>query len=117
MQVRFNFLQVNTNSLQVRSNLLQHTYHSLQVRFDLLQLIIEDDGPGFPATEIQSVFDKFYRLRNTATGGTGLGLSIVKGFTEALGGAVSLRNGHKTGAIFTIEIPAETSYLKNLNNE
>ncbi|MGN6477648.1 MAG: ATP-binding protein, partial [Flavipsychrobacter sp.] len=50
-------------------------------------------------------------------GGTGLGLSIVKGFTEAMGGSVSLRNVASGGARFTIDIPAETSYLKNLKNE
>ena len=84
---------------------------------DVLQMIIEDDGKGFPKEEIGLVFDKFYRLKNSKTGGTGLGLSIVKGFTEALGGTVSLHNTSTGGARFTIEIPAETSYLKNLKNE
>ena len=84
---------------------------------DILQLIIEDDGQGFPEDEIDHVFDKFYRLKHSNTGGTGLGLSIVKGFTEAQGGAVGLENKSTGGARFTIEIPAETSYLKNLKNE
>jgi two-component system sensor histidine kinase KdpD len=84
---------------------------------DVLKIIIEDNGPGFPKEEIDSVFDKFYRLRNTKTGGTGLGLSIVKGFTEALGGTVELENVTGGGARFTIAIPAEASYLKNLKNE
>ncbi|MBD0280206.1 MAG: DUF4118 domain-containing protein, partial [Flavisolibacter sp.] len=59
---------------------------------NVLQIIIEDNGRGFPEEEIKNVFDKFYRLRNSKTGGTGLGLSIVKGFTEALGGNVRLEN-------------------------
>jgi len=63
------------------------------------------------------VFDKFYRLKNSQAGGTGLGLSIVKGFTEALNGTVELKNIAPHGAKFTIIIPAETSYLKNLKNE
>lgn len=84
---------------------------------DVLQLVIEDNGNGFPAGEIEQVFDKFYRLKNTKTGGTGLGLSIVKGFTEAMGGAVHLENVDTGGARFTVNIAAETSYLKNLKNE
>lgn len=84
---------------------------------DVLEIIIEDNGKGFPEEEINLVFDKFYRLKNSRTGGTGLGLSIVKGFTEALGGTVSLQNITTGGARFTIDIPAETSYLKNLKNE
>ncbi len=84
---------------------------------DVLQLIIEDDDKGFPEEEIANVFDKFYRLKDAKTGGTGLGLSIVKGFTEALSGSVALENKSTGGARFTINIPAETSYLKNLKNE
>src|SRR5690242_11030366 len=55
-------------------------------------IIISDNGCGFPATEIQLAFDKFYRLPNTKTGGSGLGLSIVKGFAEAQKGRVTLEN-------------------------
>lgn len=84
---------------------------------DVLEMIIEDNGPGFPKEEIGHVFDKFYRLRNTKAGGTGLGLSIVKGFVEAHNGSVSLENRPEGGARFTIELPAETSYLNHLKNE
>jgi two-component system sensor histidine kinase KdpD len=84
---------------------------------DVLELVIEDNGKGFPPEDIQKVFDKFYRLHDSGTGGTGLGLSIVKGFTEAMGGSIGLRNRIDGGARFTLEIPAETSYLKNLKNE
>jgi two-component system sensor histidine kinase KdpD len=84
---------------------------------DILQIIIEDNGPGFPKEEIEHVFDRFYRLQHAKAGGTGLGLSIVKGFTEALGGSVILENRTEGGSRFIIEISAETSYLKNLKNE
>jgi len=81
-----------------------------------LVLLIEDQGAGFPPEELEKVFDKFYRLTNTRTGGTGLGLSIVKGFVEAHNGTIVLENVPH-GARFTIEIPAETSYINNLKNE
>ncbi len=82
------------------------------IHADILELIIEDDGEGFPPAEIENVFDKFYRLKFSKAGGTGLGLSIVKGFIEALKGNVSLENISTGGARFTITLPAETSYLK-----
>jgi two-component system sensor histidine kinase KdpD len=82
-----------------------------------LIIIVEDTGEGFPEDEIEHVFDKFYRLKNTRTGGTGLGLSIVKGFLEAMNGNISLENGEEYGAIFTIEIPAEIAHLKDIENE
>lgn len=51
-------------------------------------------------------------MKNSGAGGTGLGLSIVKGFAEAQGGSVILENADTGGARFTIDIKAETSYLK-----
>jgi len=77
---------------------------------------VEDRGTGFPDDELEKVFDRFYRLQNTKTGGTGLGLSIVKGFVEAHEGKVFLENVPH-GARFTIEIPAEVSFINNLKNE
>ena len=82
-----------------------------------LILVVEDTGDGFPPDEIDKVFEKFYRLKNSKTGGTGLGLSIVKGFIEAQHGKIKLENMEEGGARFTIEIPTEISYPNNLRNE
>jgi two-component system sensor histidine kinase KdpD len=90
-----------------RSVAIVATYYT-----DVLEIIVEDNGKGFPEKEIKNVFDKFYRLNNTKAGGTGLGLSIVKGFTEALGGSVNLQNVPTGGAKFTIQIAAKTSHFK-----
>src|SRR5436190_6481697 len=81
-----------------------------------LVIQVEDRGAGFPEDELEKVFDRFYRLQNTKTGGTGLGLSIVKGFVEAHDGKVFLENVPH-GARFTIEVPAEVSFINNLKNE
>jgi two-component system, OmpR family, sensor histidine kinase KdpD len=84
---------------------------------DKLILTIADNGKGFPETEIINVFTKFYRLQGARPGGTGLGLSIAKGFVEAHGGTIALKNLPLSGAVFTIEIPTELSYLNGLKNE
>ena len=84
---------------------------------DKLILTVADNGKGFPENEIDKVFDKFYRLQGSKTGGTGLGLSIAKGFVEAHQGKISLKNLPLSGAVFTIEIMTETSYLNKLKNE
>jgi two-component system sensor histidine kinase KdpD len=78
---------------------------------DKMVLVVEDTGNGFPEAEIAHVFDKFYRLKNTAPGGTGLGLSIVKGFVDAMKGSIKLANMPEGGAVFTVEIPSELSYV------
>lgn len=79
---------------------------------ETLHITVEDNGKGFPEEETEKVFEKFYRLKDTKTGGTGLGLSIVRGLVEAHQGKISLKNIPNSGAKFTIEIPAVTSYLK-----
>jgi two-component system sensor histidine kinase KdpD len=79
---------------------------------EVLEIDVQDEGSGFPESETEKVFEKFYRLKDSRTGGTGLGLSIVKGLVEAHHGKVMLRNIPAGGAKFTIEIPAVTSYIK-----
>lgn len=84
----------------------------VQKNSEFLEIEVQDDGHGFPESETEKVFEKFYRLKDSKTGGTGLGLSIVKGLVEAHQGRVLLRNIPSGGAKFTIEIPAVTSYIK-----
>lgn len=80
-------------------------------------LSISDNGKGIPTKSLNLIFNKFYRLPNSKTGGTGLGLSISKGFVEALGGTIEVKNNKTTGAQFIITIPAQMSHLTNLKNE
>jgi two-component system sensor histidine kinase KdpD len=93
------------------------TVHAMISKENKLLMAVEDNGPGFPENEISHVFDKFYRLKNSKTGGTGLGLSIVKGFVESMNGSIILENRNEGGAKFTIEIPAEIAYLKDIEHE
>jgi two-component system sensor histidine kinase KdpD len=82
-----------------------------------LNIKVSDNGKGIPPSEADRIFNKFYRLPNSGTGGSGLGLSIAKGFIEAHHGNISVDNNKSGGAVFTISIPCEISYLKNLKNE
>lgn len=82
-----------------------------------LLLTVEDTGSGFPKDEINKVFEKFYRFKNSKAGGTGLGLSIVKGFVEAQNGRVGVQNLDSGGAIFEIHFPTEKIFTKVVQNE
>lgn len=78
-------------------------------------ITVADDGPGLPADALEQVFEKFYRGNGSKAGGTGLGLSIAKGFAEAHGGNVKAENNN--GAVFTVTLPAESTYINRLKNE
>lgn len=87
------------------------------VEQNILNIKIQDDGNGIPEENLHDLFKKFYRLPHTKAGGTGLGLSISKGFIKAHGGDIFAETVQPHGLKFTIQIPVETSYINNLNNE
>lgn len=70
---------------------------------------VSGSGGGFRDVDPKDVFDKFARSNNSGNKGSGLGLSIVKGFTEALGGTVALKNTRGVGAVFTIFLRVKIS--------
>jgi two-component system sensor histidine kinase KdpD len=72
---------------------------------------VMDSGRGFSPTELNHLFNKFYRGERAFSGGTGLGLSIVKGFVEAQGGSVSAGNIEDGGAVITIALPVRISEI------
>jgi two-component system sensor histidine kinase KdpD len=104
-------------------NATQHAPAGTRIRlkffYDNGFLIIQvmDRGSGFPVSELNSVFNKFYRGEKAKAGGTGLGLSIVKGFVEAHQGTVSAENRQNGGALFTIKIPVKASEINQFNKQ
>jgi signal transduction histidine kinase len=78
-------------------------------RAGMLTLLVEDDGPGIPPTDLDRVFQPFLRLetsRNRETGGTGLGLPIARNILRAHGGDVILANRPTGGVRAVVSIPA-----------
>jgi two-component system phosphate regulon sensor histidine kinase PhoR len=75
---------------------------------DRVLLTVADHGPGLPESDLERVFERFYRVdksRTTDPGGTGLGLSIVRHLVELHGGRVRAGNRKGGGAVFTISLP------------
>src|SRR5262245_7306398 len=72
-------------------------------------ITVADDGPGIPDHDLTRVFERFYRVdksRARDPGGTGLGLAIVKHLVELHGGTVVAENADRSGARFTMTVPA-----------
>ncbi len=75
---------------------------------DNVVLQVADEGEGIPPAELESVFDKFYRVQkgDHVRPGTGLGLAISRGFVEAMLGTISAANrSDRSGAVLTIRLP------------
>lgn len=74
----------------------------------MIEIAVTDQGPGIAETDLDRVFERFYRVdeaRSRNTGGSGLGLSIVKHVVQNHGGGVRAWSQPGRGSTFTIRLP------------
>lgn len=74
-----------------------------------VEVMIADQGVGIPASDLDRVFERFYRVdkaRARETGGTGLGLAIVRHVANNHGGVVSVQSHEGEGSTFAFRLPA-----------
>lgn len=74
----------------------------------VVQFFVRDTGFGIPAEDIPHMFQKFYRVDNSATrtiGGTGLGLFICRKIVELYGGRIWVESELGKGSTFYINLP------------
>lgn len=72
------------------------------------ELVVEDDGPGIPASQREAIFGRFYRVEGGKASGSGLGLSIARELARLMGGDVRLASA-RGPTTFVLDLPAETS--------
>ncbi|MDB5066994.1 MAG: hypothetical protein JWM18_3428 [Chloroflexi bacterium] len=73
-----------------------------------VRITVRDHGPGFPAADIDRLFDKYFRSaaeRVRGIAGTGLGLFIVRTVTDRHRGEVVARLPEDGGAEFELALP------------
>jgi two-component system, OmpR family, sensor histidine kinase ChvG len=81
----------------------------------MARVTVEDNGPGIPPENLESIFDRFYTERPAAHFGnnSGLGLSIARQITQNAGGRIWAENrpappggaDSGDGARFVVELP------------
>ncbi len=69
---------------------------------------VVDHGPGLPESELERVFEPFYRRGGDQRTGAGLGLAIARGFAAANGGRVWAESRPGQGATFALALPVAT---------
>jgi len=78
----------------------------------VVQCFVRDTGPGIPADDVPHLFQKFYRVDNSATrtiGGTGLGLFICRKIIELYNGRIWVESELGKGSTFYINLPRLTT--------
>lgn len=81
---------------------------------ETLALVIEDNGRGIAAADLQQMYEPFNRLgaERSNIEGSGVGLLITKHLVEMMGGALHCVSEENIGSIFTIELPATEGWQK-----
>jgi len=72
---------------------------------------VDDNGPGIPADQLETMFQPFTRgdhSRSLETGGAGLGLAIARTIILAHGGTITLENRPEGGLRARVSLPLES---------
>jgi len=77
-----------------------------------VQVLVQDDGPGFPPDKAVQIFERFYQVDMAGTrryGGTGIGLALAKEIVELHGGRIWAESSG--GARFTVELKRDREHF------
>lgn len=81
---------------------------------DAVEISVTDSGIGIPASSLDRIFERFYRVdrsRGRTTGGTGLGLSIVRHIVHNHCGEVNVSSREGEGSVFVLRLPRDFRLL------
>ena len=67
-------------------------------------IAIKDTGYGIAASELESIFNRFHKIKSAASEGYGLGLSIVKSIASYHKASIEVHSG-AGGSTFTLRFP------------
>jgi len=73
---------------------------------------IADTGIGIRESEMENIFERFYRVNKRMTreqGGAGLGLSLARWIAQIHGGIITVQSVDGSGSVFTFTLPRTSS--------
>jgi two-component system, OmpR family, sensor histidine kinase SenX3 len=74
-----------------------------------VEVIVQDRGQGIEPSEVNHIFEPFYRGRAAAAKqirGTGLGLALARNVAQAMRGELTVKSTVEVGSTFTLHLPA-----------
>ena len=76
---------------------------------DELRFAVSDTGPGIPADQLETVFERFRQATKNDRRGVGLGLYIAKCIVQGHGGRIWAESKLGAGSTFMFTLPAHTA--------
>jgi len=90
---------------------------SLEQRDEKLIFSVSDQGPGIPESQLEKIFDWYYRIVNSSERqdyeGFGVGLALSKQLAELIGGNLTVSSKEGKGSTFGFSVPFVFSKFDN----
>jgi signal transduction histidine kinase len=75
---------------------------------DTLELVVTDAGIGIPESDLEHIFEPFFRASNIGeVRGTGLGMAIVRDCVDIQEGTLDVKSVKGEGTTVTIRLPRQ----------
>lgn len=87
---------------------------------DEVELIVQDTGKGIPETDLDIIFDPFFRSDNVSQStfpGAGVGLSTVKHIVDLHNGQIEVTSNLNEGSQFNLCFPSASAHDGKSTNE
>lgn len=101
--------------MNLLSNAIKYTGvgGQIQLRLDMprkgiYRFVCRDNGMGMSEEFKAHICEEYARAEDSRVSkiqGTGLGMAVVKGFTELMGGCLTIESELGVGSVFTVELP------------
>ncbi|WP_281637888.1 hybrid sensor histidine kinase/response regulator transcription factor [Flavobacterium marginilacus] len=115
LNVYLDFEKTDQILINILSNALKYTPDGGKVLFsafadkekNTLEIIVEDNGIGIEAQELEKIFEPFNNTGPSPFHGysSGIGLSLTKSLVDFLGGSITIESGAGTGTKACIILP------------
>ena len=109
------FSLIETLLYNLLSNATSYSPHGSTIEIEakttngFVILTVADEGNGIPEDQLETIFEKFYRLPEATSSGIGLGLPIAKAIAEIHHATLKVENRPMQGAKFSLYIPIKNS--------
>jgi signal transduction histidine kinase len=104
---------INRTVSNLLENELVHLRRPSKIRISLhshdgsAELVVEDNGPGFPPDISARAFERFVKGKHSP--GHGLGLAFVDAVVQSHGGRIKIFDGPQGGAVISVSLPLSIS--------
>jgi two-component system sensor histidine kinase KdpD len=111
--VPFDGILIEQVLINLVENAVKHTPHgspidvAARIRGGEVEIEVADRGPGVDRSNVERVFEKFYRVHEGEGGGVGLGLTICRGIVSAHVGRIWVEARRDGGASFRFTLPLD----------